>query len=88
MTTCNRIHEGNLTLSGLQTSITEKYTTAKKKEITTLAIPIDVNTPEWVGEFIDYQTIISDNVGNFPVESVGIRRLKNNGINYSTIMAL
>ena len=63
-------------------------TTAKKKEITTLAIPIDVNTPEWVGEFIDYQTIISDNVGNFPVESVGIRRLKNNGINYSTIMAL
>lgn len=32
MTTCNRIHEGNLTLSGLQTSITEKYTTAKKKD--------------------------------------------------------
>ena len=62
--------------------------TAKKKEITTLAIPIDVNTPEWVGEFIDYQTIINDNVGNFPVESVGIRRLNNNSINYSTIMKL
>lgn len=58
----------------------------KKKEITTLAIPIDVDTPEWVSEFIDYKTIVNDNVGNFPVESVGIRRLGANNINYSTIM--
>lgn len=67
---------------------TNEDCTAKKKEITTLAIPTDVATPEWVGEFIDYQTIINDNVGNFPVESVGIRRLNNNNINYSTIMKL
>ena len=58
----------------------------KKKEITTLAIPIDVDTPEWVSEFIDYKTIVNDNVGNFPVESVGIRRLGASNINYSTIM--
>ena len=60
--------------------------TSKKKEITTLAIPIDVDTPEWVSEFIDYKTIVNDNVGNFPVESVGIRRLGASNINYSTIM--
>ena len=60
----------------------------KKKEITTLAIPTDVKTPEWVSEFIDYQTIINDNVGNFPVESVGIRRLGASNINYSTIMKI
>lgn len=60
--------------------------TPKKKEITTLAIPIDVDTPEWVSEFIDYKTIVNDNVGNFPVESVGIRRLGASNINYSTIM--
>lgn len=58
----------------------------KKKEITTLAIPIDVDTPEWVSEFIDYKTIVNDNIGNFPVESVGIRRLGASNINYSTIM--
>ena len=62
--------------------------TSKKKEITTLAIPTDVETPEWVSEFIDYRTIINDNVGNFPVESVGIRRLGSNNINYSTIMKI
>ena len=62
--------------------------TPKKKEITTLAIPTDVETPEWVSEFIDYRTIINDNVGNFPVESVGIRRLGANSINYSTIMKI
>ena len=60
----------------------------KKKEITTLAIPIDVDTPEWVSEFIDYKTIVNDNVGNFPVESVGIRRLGANNINYSTMMKI
>lgn len=60
----------------------------KKKEITTLAIPIDVDTPEWVSEFIDYKTIVNDNIGNFPVESVGIRRLGANNINYSTMMKI
>ena len=67
--------------------INEDYT-PKKKEITTLAIPIDVDTPEWVSEFIDYKTIVNDNIGNFPVESVGIRRLGANNINYSTMMKI
>ena len=62
--------------------------TPKKKEITTLAIPIDVDTPEWVSEFIDYKTIVNDNIGNFPVESVGIRRLGASNINYSTMMKI
>lgn len=61
---------------------------AKKKEITTLAIPVGVSTPEWVKEFIDYKTIINDNIGNFPFESIGITRLGSNNINYSTIMKI
>lgn len=60
----------------------------KKKEITTLAIPTGVDTPEWVREFIDYRTIINDNIVNFPFESIGITRLGSNSINYSTIVKI
>ena len=60
----------------------------KKKEITTLAIPTGVETPEWVKVFIDYKTIINDNITNFPFGSVGITRLGSNNINYSTIMKI
>ena len=60
----------------------------KKKVITTLAIPTGVDTPKWVQEFIDYRTIINDNIVNFPFESVGITRLGSNNINYSTIVKI
>ena len=60
----------------------------KKKVITTLAIPTGVDTPKWVQEFIDYRTIINDNITNFPFESIGITRLGSNNINYSTIIKI
>lgn len=60
----------------------------KAKEITTLAIPTGVDVPEWVREFIDYKTIINDNIVNFPFEAVGITRLGSNNINYSTIVKI
>lgn len=41
--------------------------------ITALAIPLDQDTPEWVFEFIDYNTIINDNLKVFPLESIGIQ---------------
>ena len=56
--------------------------------IDTIAIPSDVEPPEWVREFIDIKTITNDNISNFPFESVGITRLGSNGINYSTIMKI
>lgn len=59
-----------------------------KKEITTLAIPVNVDTPQWVREFIDYRTIINDSITNFPFESAGITRLGSGDINYSTIMKI
>ena len=56
--------------------------------ITTIAVPLDIEIPEWILEFIDIQTITNDNITNFPFESVGITRLGANNINYSTIMKI
>ena len=60
----------------------------KGNEITSLAIPLDVNVPKWVVEFIDYTTIINDNIGNFPLDSVNIRTVGNSNIPYSNIMSI
>ena len=59
-----------------------------KVEITALAIPVDVDTPDWVSEFIDYKSIINDSLKNFPVESVGIERFDRATINYSNILKI
>ena len=66
----------------------DKFFTSGKKEITTIAVPVDTNVPDWVIEFIDYKTIINDNISNFPYKSCNIRRLGADNINYSTIMKL
>ena len=60
----------------------------KKKEIDTIAIPIDVETPKWITKFIDYNTIIDDNISNFPFKSIGIRNLGSSATSYSPIMQL
>lgn len=70
---------------------TRIFGTAKRVdrlEITALAIPVDVDTPTWVSEFIDYKSIINDSLKNFPVESVNIERFDRSSINYSNIMKI
>lgn len=57
-------------------------------EITALAIPMDVETPKWVLEFIDYASIINDCLTNFPIESVGIPKMNNNSVNYTNIISI
>lgn len=61
---------------------------SKGNEFTSLAIPLDVSVPKWAVEFIDYKTIINDNIGNFPLESVNIQNNGNNNIAYSNIMSI
>ena len=56
--------------------------------ITALAIPRDVQVPEWVLEFIDYKTIINDNLCNFPLESVGISKVDSTNVNYTNILSI
>ena len=68
--------------------IFKEKTTKTKKEITSLAIPVDVKTPKWVMEFIDYNSIINDNMSNFPLESINIKILNANNVNYSNIVQI
>lgn len=58
------------------------------KEITSIAIPMDLPVPEWIKPFVDYVTIIHDNLNSFPLESIGISRLGNKNITYSNILSL
>ena len=60
----------------------------KDPDINSLAIPKDVEVPEWVLDFIDYDTIINENVSGFPLESIGCMRLENNSVNWSNILKL
>jgi len=56
-------------------------------EITTVAMPFDTTLPDWLDPFIDYNSIITDNLGGFPYESIGIERL-DKSINYTNIVEL
>ena len=69
-------------------SSNDLYREAFKGSITTIAIPKDVDVPEWVTKFIDYKAIINDNLCNFPTESVGIRNMGKDKVNYTNIVKL
>ena len=60
----------------------------KDGTITALAIPLDVQTPRWVSEFIDYTSIINDAIGAFPIESIGIDKMSRSNINYTNIVKI
>lgn len=59
-----------------------------KNIITAIAIPSDMNVPEWMMDFIDYDSIIRDNLAGFPWEAVGIRRMDKKNVNYTNIVQL
>lgn len=56
-------------------------------EITAIAFLQDAQPEPWMYEFIDYNTIINDNLCNFPIEEVGIFR-GNPANNYTNIVSL
>lgn len=58
------------------------------REITAVALPLDIDLPDWLEPFIDYDEIINDNINGFPYESVGIQRLAKSNINYTNIVQL
>jgi len=57
-------------------------------KITTMALPIDTAVPDWILPFVDFQTIINDQLKNFPYDSIGLNRLGNDAVNTSNIIQL
>ena len=54
--------------------------------ITAIAIPINIKIPDWVVPFIDYTTIIHDNLRNFPLDDLGISKIDNKDITHTNIV--
>lgn len=46
--------------------------------ISSVAIPLNEPVPGWILPFIEYATIINDNVSGFPIESIGLYRGSSN----------
>lgn len=59
-----------------------------KGTIDAISIPLDVNVPEWLMDFIDYNEIVSLNISGFPYESIGIMRMDKSSVNYTNIVQL
>lgn len=57
-------------------------------KVKTMALPLDVPVPDWAINFIDIEDIVNDNLKNFPVESIGLRRFDNDSVNFSNIINL
>lgn len=58
-----------------------------EKEIDSIAIPKDQTFPDWMIDFIDYTTVINNNLSVFPLESLRIYR-GNSSNNYTNIISL
>ena len=54
----------------------------------TIGFPLDVQVPDWVLNFVDVNTIVNDNLTNFPLESIGLKRLENDNVKYSNVIQL
>ena len=58
------------------------------KDLNTIALPLDSEVPDWILVFVDVQTIVSNVLSNFPLESIGLKRFDNDTANYTNIISL
>lgn len=63
----------------------------KQKEfntgITTIAIPKNSTIPQWLVDYIDYTTIINDNLKVFPLDPIGVFKINDNN-NYTNMIKI
>ena len=59
-----------------------------KGTIDTVAIPDNIDIPDWLVPFIDYTKIIQDNLRNFPFDEIGISKNNSRDITHTNIVKL
>ena len=57
-------------------------------KVTVIGLPIDTAVPDWVLSFVNFNEIINDQLKNFPLDSIGLKRLDNDSVNVSNIIQL
>ena len=57
-----------------------------KGKISSIAIPSDIEIPDWIVPFINYNEIIKDNLRNFPLEEIGISKMDGKKATHSNIL--
>lgn len=57
-------------------------------KVTVIGLPVDTAVPDWVLSFVNFNEIINDQLKNFPLDSIGIKRLENDSVNVSNIIQL
>ena len=62
--------------------------TSFKDGIKAISLPPDVKIPDWLFDYIDFNTIVNDNLTPFPIETIGISRMDKKSINYTNIIQL
>lgn len=61
---------------------------AFKGSIDAIAIPQDIDIPDWLVPFIDYNTIIQDNLRNFPLDELGMSKMDSSHVIKTNIVTL
>lgn len=59
-----------------------------KDGISAISLPPDVQIPEWLFSYVNFNEIVNDNLTPFPVETIGISRMSKKEINYTNIIQL
>ena len=57
-----------------------------KGKIQAIAIPTNIAIPDWIIPFIDYTSIIHDNLRNFPLEQLGISKIDSKDITHTNLI--
>ena len=57
-----------------------------KSGITSIAIPSNIDIPDWIIPFINYTDIIQSNLRNFPLEELGISKMDSKNVTHTNIL--
>ena len=84
------------TVDKIMTSHPEHYLRLKKLlekpefkgKVEAIAIPMNIEIPDWIVPFINYTEIIHDNLRNFPMEEIGLSKVESNDITHTNMLTL